>query len=60
MDTQKHLVEHQGVRGIQGPGPEEAGGALGARKDSRSDVPRGAGTHDSGVRSARVGERLRP
>lgn len=43
----EHLIEHQGVRGIQGPGPEEAGGALGARKESRSDVPRGAGTHDS-------------
>ena len=55
----EHLVEHQGVRGIQGPGPEQAGGALGARKDSRSDVPRRAGTHDSWCQVS-LGPGLRP
>lgn len=37
----EHLVKHEGVRGVQGPGPEQAGGAFGAGKDSHTDVPRG-------------------
>lgn len=37
----KHLVKHESVRGIQRPGPEQAGGAFRAGKDSHTDVPRG-------------------
>ena len=43
----EHLVEHQGVRGVQRPGPEQAGGTLGAGKDSHANVPRGTETQES-------------